>query len=239
MQEPKANRVVDDNNGTNKSLKLSIGKKNIQDNEDMIRIMYGAIIINGVQYCRRHLVLSCHLCEEDSTSLAYEVHAERERLGVRCGGDPMLNDRSNRWRDFVQGKQMEQRFQIEDLVRKYGKNHAQTHPQHWIKLMNELKTGEREINDRFLAEVDEVKSKGVTQCCYWACKTPNGLGEGKKLLKCAGCGIAKYCCKEHQIADWKWEHKGECTVNVPDWLNTEMDKDRLRNLNGDYEDYKM
>ena len=89
----------------------------------------------------------------------------------------------------------------------------------------------------FLPEVDDVKSRGVSQCCYWACKTPTGIGEEKKLLKCTGCGIAKYCCKEHQKLDWSWEHKGECTVNLPAWFVAEMEQERLDNINGNYEDY--
>ena len=89
---------------------------------------------------------------------------------------------------------------------------------------------------RFLAENDHVmKNQGASQCCYWACKTPNGC-DGGKLLKCSACGIAKYCCKEHQQLDWKWEHKGECTASLPGWLKEEMEQDRLRNLKGDYDD---
>jgi len=30
------------------------------------------------------------------------------------------------------------------------------------------------------------------------------------LLKCSGCKCVSYCCKEHQVADWKIEHKHEC-----------------------------
>ena len=30
------------------------------------------------------------------------------------------------------------------------------------------------------------------------------------LLKCSGCKCVSYCSKEHQVADWKKEHKHEC-----------------------------
>lgn len=150
----------------------------------------------------------------------------------------MLNKRSEQWREYIQGKQMENQLGIDLLIQQYGRDHAKTHPQHWTQLSNQMSREEREINDRFLPEVDEVKKQGATQCCYWGCKTPNGIGGEQKLLRCTGCGIAKYCCKEHQLLDWKWEHKGECMVNLPDWLNAEMEQDRVRNLSGDYEDYK-
>lgn len=237
--EPKSGRVEQDD-GTYKSLNMSIGKKKLHAKgpEGLAQMMYGTMIINGVQYCRRHLILSCHLCRAEYTPLKHEVDDERERLGLRCGGDPMLNERAEKWGEYIQGKNMQKTLQRDMLIQRYGTNHAQTHPQHWTQLTTEWNAEEREINDRFLPEVDSVKNQGVTQCCYWACKTPNGLGEEKKLLKCTGCGIAKYCCKEHQLLDWKWEHKGECTVNVPDWLNEEMEQDHLRNLNGDYSEHK-
>ena len=47
----------------------------------------------------------------------------------------------------------------------------------------------------------------------------------------------KVLCKSHQRLNWKWEHKGECTVNVPSWLREEYARDRTNNLNGSYDDY--
>ena len=239
QREPTHGRVPQDD-GSSKSLIMSVGKKKIHGGgpDGLGRMMYQSMTINGVQYCRRHLVLSCHLCQLEYTPLKDEVDIERQSLGLRDGGDPMLNERSEEWREYIQGKQMESQLGIDLLNHKYGKDHAKTHPQHGMQFMNQMKEGEREINGRFLSEVDKVKKQGATRCCYWACNTPSGLGEGETLLRCTGCGIAKYCCKEHHRLDWKWEHKGECTVNLPGWLNAEMEQDRVRNMNGDYADYK-
>ena len=240
MPEPTHGRVPQDD-GSHKTLIMSVGKKKLHadgpDNE-LSRMMYGSMTLNGVQYCRRHLVLSCHLCQTEYTPLKEEADSERLRVGLRPAGDPMLNRRSAQWKEFITDKQMEQTLQRELLIQKYGKNHARTHPQHWIELTNKLGKQEKEINDRFLPEVDEIKKRGASQCCYWRCTSPTGMAELRKLSKCAGCGIAKYCCKEHQLLDWKWEHKGECTKNLPDWLVAEYERDRVCNLAGDYKDYK-
>jgi hypothetical protein len=39
-------------------------------------------------------------------------------------------------------------------------------------------------------------------------------GTPKKLLRCARCKKATYCCREHQKADWPTRHKAECDA----WL---------------------
>lgn len=243
--EPTCHRVPQDD-GSYKSLKMSIGKKKIHDKgpEGLSRMMYNTIMINGAQFCRRHLMFRCHLCQEDHTFLKVQGDDERRQLGLRSTGDPRLNERAEKWGDYVQGRQMQFQFQTEALITKYGKNHNVTHPEHWQKQVAEMTADERELNDRFLAENDDImKNQGTSQCCYWACETPNGRKDqggrgGTKLLKCSGCGIVKYCCKDHQLLDWKWEHKGECTTNVPTWLKEEYEQDRLNNLNGSYEDYK-
>lgn len=236
---PNCQRVPQDD-GTSKTLKMSIGKKKLHAHgqEGMARMMYASIIINGAQYCRRHLMIRCHLCQEDSWFLKEEGDDARSELGLRDSGDPRLNERARYWTDFIISENMQKKMKVESLIQKYGRDHGSTHPQHWHGLTREWGAEERQINDRFLAENDDViRNKGASQCCYWACETPSGA-DGKKLLKCTGCGIAKYCCKEHQALDWRWEHKGECTLAVPDWFKQEIEQDRQRNLNGDYEDYK-
>jgi hypothetical protein len=225
--------------GSFKTLKMSIGKQRFEEGDkDFRRMMCGDIMINGVPYCRRHLMIKCHLCQEDRDYLHEEANAERDHLGLRMAGDPRLNERSQRWSDRVDEENLLKTLQRDNLIMLYGRNHAQTQPQHWRQLTSAWKVKEREINDAFLAETDDImQRKGVSQCCYWACTTPNG-SDGQPLLRCSGCKIIKYCCKEHQSLDWKFEHKGECTASMPDWYNEELRQDRERNLRGDYSDYK-
>ena len=33
-----------------------------------------------------------------------------------------------------------------------------------------------------------------------------------KMMRCGGCKVASYCCKDHQVKDWKGQHKGECKL---------------------------
>ena len=236
-REPTSGRVPQDD-GSYKTLKMSVGKQKMEsESKDFQRLMYGDMMINGVPYCRRHLMIKCHLCQEDKGFLHDETNAERDSLGLRMGGDPELNNRSKRWSDLVDTENITKTLQRDNLILRYGRNHAETHPQYWARLTNEWKIKEREINDEFLAENDVIMlNKGASQCCYWACTTPNGHN-GNPLLRCTGCNIVRYCCKEHQSRDWKFEHKGECTCSLPDWYNTELQRDRERNLRGDYSDY--
>ncbi len=234
QKEPTANRVV--GHGTNKSLKISIGKKKLHSDEmkEMATEIYSGFVINGVEYCRRHLMIYCHLCRVNGQTLHEKVDRERIQLHLRNGGDPRINDRAYRWKDYSSEKQLQQQLQRDMLIYKYGKNHAKTHPEHWEKLWKEWDDDQLKINNRFLKENDEfMKNEGASQCCYWGCKTPNGI-ENKKLLKCTGCGIVKYCCPEHQKLDWKWEHRGECTSSIPDYIKCDIEHDREKNLNGDY-----
>eukprot|EP00956_Cyclotella_meneghiniana_P041252 scaffold219653_cov33-Cyclotella_meneghiniana.AAC.3 len=82
--EPTNGRVPQDD-GSHKSLNMSIGKKKLHaDGQNGLgRMMYQSMLVNGVQYCRRHLVLSCHLCQLEHTDLKYEVDDERQTLGLR------------------------------------------------------------------------------------------------------------------------------------------------------------
>ncbi|KEG09637.1 hypothetical protein DQ04_04901010 [Trypanosoma grayi] len=40
--------------------------------------------------------------------------------------------------------------------------------------------------------------------CSWCGRRRN------KLLRCGGCRVEMYCCKKHQMMDWKGGHKGKC-----------------------------
>ena len=98
-------------------------------------------------------------------------------------------------------------------------------------LHRELEEIERAVNNEFLADVAQTFKKGTSQCCYWGCKQP----DSNKLAKCSGCGVVKYCSREHQTLDWKWEHKFECTKAIPKDVLDNIEADRQRNLRGNYD----
>jgi hypothetical protein len=176
-------------------------------------------------------MIYCHICEENNKSMQEEANAERSALGLRVGGDPMFNEKADKWMEFINAKQMEGRLKNDRLLQKYGQDYSKTHPEHWQKFVRESKDQEREINDEFLKDVQATFDDGASQCCYYACDKP----DANKLFRCAGCGIAKYCSKEHQKNDWGWEHKGECTSQVPQFIRDEIEDDRNRNLAGNYD----
>jgi hypothetical protein len=223
--EPTTNRIIKDN-GKNVSLKISIGKKKLHSDKEMARMFYGTMIINGAQYCRQHLMIRCHLCEVDNTD--DEADDERDCLHLRPCGDARLNAAGEKWKSLVVSKTLDQKLQLDLLIQRYGKNHAQTNPGQWLNFQREASADERQINNQFLTECKELFSQGASQCCYWACDNP----DAPKLLRCAGCKIAMYCCKDHQAKDWAWEHKGEC--QIPQFLKEEFEYDRQRHVAGDY-----
>jgi hypothetical protein len=223
---PISGRVTQDD-GTTKTLIMSIGREKLDGDRDLARMIYQVLVLNGAQYCRPHLLIRCHLCARDGWSLKDEADEERRNLGLRPSGDKALDQRARKWSNRTKEAILENVLQRDLLIQRYGKNHAQTHPEHWQQLRQDMRTKERAINDEFLQDTPEV-----SQCCYWACQQP----DNHKLLRCSGCGIAKYCCREHQTEDWKWEHKGEC--QVPEFILAEYADDRKRNLAGDYKTRK-
>ena len=202
------------------------GKKKLHasENKEMARMLCTKFIVNGVQYCRPHLMLSCHLCEENNIFLKEEADEERRSLGLRPGGDPRINDLADHWYATIMKEQMEAK-------RKFGELGDRADPFDRMDLMKELKANEKKLNDRFLADVDKAMSEGASQCCYYACANP----AVETLYSCSGCGIVKYCSKKHQALDWKWEHKVECTKSIPQFVLDEIQSDRERHLRGDYD----
>lgn len=223
MQAPTSGRVPQDN-GTTKTLKMSVGRQKLDENPDFARMLYQYTVLNGAQYCRPHLLIRCHLCATDSWMLKQEADEERRRLALtRPSGDEALNERARKWGDRTQESLLLIKLKTDQLRQKYGDAHAETHPQHWQNQVRWMIANERTINDEFLQDAPEG-----SQCCYWACKQPNA----DNLLRCTGCKIAKYCCEDHQKKDWKWEHRGEC--RAPPFIVAEYADDRKRNLAGDY-----
>ena len=212
-----------------------MGKSKLHADPETARLVYGKLVLNGVSYCRPHLMLRCHLCEDDSFVLREEVDCERAQLALRPGGDPMLNRKAEKWGELTLTMTKQAMAKVQVLIDTYGKDHAQTHPWQWQKFMAEANEEERELNDRFLADVQASFDEGASQCCYWACENP----DADTLLRCAGCRLAKYCCKEHQKKDWQWEHKGECHSQLPQYIKDDIEQDRQRNLHGDYENLSL
>lgn len=60
------------------------------------------------------------------------------------------------------------------------------------------------------------------------CKTAAG-----NLSVCAGCKVVRYCCKEHQAADWP-THKAQCTPVKKARVHFEKEETELRNFPGDF-----
>lgn len=210
-----------------RNLKVAFGGKkklHASDNKEMARMLCTKFVINGVQYCRPHLMLSCHLCEENNCFMREEVDEERRSLGLRPGGDPRINYRAERWYATIVKEQMEAKH-------KFGELGDRADPFDRMDLMKELKANEKKLNERFLADADRALSEGASQCCYYACANP----AVETLYSCSGCGIVKYCSKKHQALDWKWEHKVECTKSVPQFVLDEIQSDHERHVRGDYD----
>jgi MYND finger len=175
-------------------------------------------------------MISCHLCEQSHEFARDECDEEREELGLRPGGDRRLTQHSELWGDEVRRRMMLMRSDMEMVRLEKGVDHYQKHPQEWAAKGAELKADERELNDGFLAAVAEVTALGASQCCYWGCDAP----DAQELSRCSGCKIVKYCCAEHQKADWTWSHRVECSARVPKLLSTHYATQREAHLRGEY-----
>ncbi len=61
--------------------------------------------------------------------------------------------------------------------------------------------------DKKYEAVKSVKKMG--KCCNLKCSLPGGKVERSRMLSCTRCGVANYCSRECQKADWK-NHKEFC-----------------------------
>ena len=215
--------------GKTVTLKMALGKEKIESSQTVARTIYRIVLINGYQYCRPHLMASCHLCSVDNAPYNERVDEERSKLGIRLGGDDKLNSISTRCRQEVLTIFSKRNSELKSLAEKYGNNHAKTNPEAFADFKRNAIREEQEYNGNFLPEVDRLIQEGISQCAYWACQNPSA----PNLRFCAGCRLVKYCCVEHQALDWEWEHKGECLI--PQFLKDEYKEDRERNYNGEYD----
>lgn len=218
---PTSNRVEKGNKTV--TLKMSIGKAKLEKNPDLAHLVYNTMVINGCQYCRPHLLVRCHLCAVDSNEVNEEVDYERDILELRPCGIRQLNERAEKWGSLTKNKLLEQQLERDIMRQMNGEDYYIQNPEKWEQHAVRLKQEERQINEEFFQDPPKIE-----QCCYFACESP----DAEKLLTCSGCGIVKYCCKDHQAKDWLWEHKGEC--RLPDFVKKKHEAERIRHLAGDY-----
>jgi hypothetical protein len=197
--EPQANRIWDDRKGRSTTMKMLTKDKELQ------KLLASQFTINGCLYCRSHLKASCHICEVDFESSNDDADAERRELGLRPVGDPALNAASDAFAQEVLGKRLEAQLTMEGLQQRAGGD-AEMQQRGFGGITQEMGDKESELNQRFLT------LPACSQCAYWKCKTP-APAANDPLLKCGACKVVKYCCQEHQRADWTWEHKGECCAH--------------------------
>lgn len=232
MVEPTENRIPKKGGGTRSiRSKMLLERHKDPEPDDLRRELYKTIVINGVEYCRMHLLIRCHFCEVDFRGSRDAVEEERERLGLRQGGDAHVDRFSEKWVNEVEGKTLQMTLEDDVTRLQYGQDYYAKNPHRWNERIKQLSEDERKLNDSLLRELAELKGKGAGSCCYWACKNPSSAD---RLLTCAGCKFHKYCCREHQALDWKWEHRAECSANVPKVLLDEMEATLAKQLAGDY-----
>jgi hypothetical protein len=64
---------------------------------------------------------------------------------------------------------------------------------------------------RVLGLLVHVVAPGALGCCCPGCCNLEGRSEAELPVQvCTRCRGVRYCCKEHQVADWKARHKDMC-----------------------------
>jgi hypothetical protein len=76
-------------------------------------------------------------------------------------------------------------------------------------LNDESLTMRIKANYKFVAFLKKTKESEGTVCIREACAVCYEVSP--KLQKCGGCRSVAYCCREHQLSDWK-EHKTQCKL---------------------------
>jgi hypothetical protein len=64
---------------------------------------------------------------------------------------------------------------------------------------------------RLLGLMGQMDIPSPPGCTYPSCCNLEGRSEAELPVQvCSKCRRARYCCREHQVAHWKIEHKGDC-----------------------------
>lgn len=66
------------------------------------------------------------------------------------------------------------------------------------------------LMDYYQANVLNMREHVVLNNTCWHKGCDKAGTGGRALQKCGGCKMARYCCKEHQVEDWKSKHSFEC-----------------------------
>ena len=92
-------------------------------------------------------------------------------------------------------------------VVEFHDRHCETHSKDYGAALKDEVT-QKFINSSALSRF-ELRDPYLSYCSLKGCE----MREAKKdtFQLCGRCKVAPYCCKEHQIADWKARHKFVCT----------------------------
>lgn len=120
--------------------------------QDMIDMFQANIVINGGNYCRKHLRISCHVCQVTYERLHEEENQNQKSLGLRNGDDGLDTVSIVLTRD------------VDSAILDFKNKHQQHRDENGNdffdgELLKNARQNEENINSRSLAE--------CSQCSYY------------------------------------------------------------------------